>query len=167
MEAAVKTTGVEARRMETKLVEEIKFTGKVPRAGTEPPSDAVILYHSLVRDGGLPDGYEAPFVSLYEGAVPAAARIQRRLANVDEMASALRLHKWKMEQSWQASEYKTVTDQFLLASLSAPRKFKSRLQRSQYQGRTHVKRPKTQNATAGSVVWPTCSQARPHPWDKS
>ena len=56
------------------------------------------------------------------------------MSKVDEMTSALRLHKWKMEQDRQAAEYKTVTDQFLLASLTAPRKFKSRLHQSQYQG---------------------------------
>ena len=48
-------------------------------APTEVPPEVVILYHTLVRDDALPDGYEQEFATLPMVIAPAAASEQRRM----------------------------------------------------------------------------------------
>ena len=98
-----------ARREGKVVVDALPWSGgdKVPNVGVAPP-DSVVLYHTIVRDGAVPECFERDFGKLAEVIEPAANKVQKRLAQTDNMSAAVLLYP--------------------------PKKYKSRLQLSMYQG---------------------------------
>ena len=103
---------------------------------TRPLTDRLVLYHTLVADGCIPPGYEVEFCSLGPSPESVARRQNNRVAPVTNVTASGLLREHHPEKKRQAKETKTSADQFLLAAETAPRRFKSRLQRSSSTGPT-------------------------------
>ena len=58
-----------------------------------PPADIDVLYHTLVRDGALPKGFEREFATLATVITAAAERERRRMANFGNVEAAVWLHE--------------------------------------------------------------------------
>ena len=58
-----------------------------------PPADIDVLYHTLVRDGALPRGFEREFATLATVITAAAERERRRMANFGNVEAAFWLHE--------------------------------------------------------------------------
>ena len=58
-----------------------------------PPAGIDVLYHTLVRDGALPKGFEREFATLATVITAAAERERRRMANVGNVEAAVWLHE--------------------------------------------------------------------------
>ena len=96
--------------------------------------DTVLLYRTLVADGGLPLGFEVEFSTLgpiLESVAQQQGRRVRELSNKD--AAVLPRHQKALGEK-HAKEVKTSADQFLRAVEMPPRRDKSRLQRTLYAG---------------------------------
>ena len=116
-------------------------TAKVQKVQADPlehrsqqPSDFLILYHSLVRDGVLPQGFGEAFSGLQQAANLAADRQDITASRVSNLQSS----GWIQARSKQAAQLtkleKTASDQFLLAADKAPRRFRAKFQQGLYQG---------------------------------
>ena len=102
----------------------------------EPPEDVVILYHTLVRDGALPEGCEREFATLAKVIAPAAAREQRRMASLGNVQAAVWLHDHEKRKREEEKVVQQTEAQFQWAASERPRKFSSRLEKSLYDGPT-------------------------------
>ena len=94
-------------------------------------------------------GYEQEFTRMAAATELAAARVQRRLAQTDNMSPVVRLHHFESKSRQKHDEVRTSTDQFLLAAMDAPQKYTSRLQKSRYQGSSARKEAEAMDAVAG------------------
>ena len=88
---------------------------------TSPPSDVVVLDHTLVQDGALPSGYESDFAVLEPYIFPGADRQLRRLARLDNVSASVALHHFEKELAQREQVEKKATEQFL-RQLSTNRK---------------------------------------------
>ena len=133
-EAAVKKflRDASADFLHTAKVQKVQATQQV-HSQQEPP-DFLILYHSLVRDGVLPQGFGEAFSSLEQTENLAADRQDATASRVSNLQSA----GWIDARNKQAAQLtkleKTATDQFLLAADKAPRRFRAKFQQGVNQG---------------------------------
>ena len=98
--------------------------------------DKVLLYRTLVADGGLPPRLEVEFSTLGPILESAAQRQGRRIRELSNMEAAVLLRQQKALGEKHATEVKTSADQFLRAAVMPPRRYKSSLQRTLYAGPT-------------------------------
>ena len=98
--------------------------------------DIVLLYRTLVADGGLPPGFEAELFTLGPILESAAQRQGRRIRELTNLDAAVLLEDQKAQQKKNAKEVKTSADQFSRAAELPPRRYKSRLQRTLHAGPT-------------------------------
>ena len=99
---------------QTAKVQKVQATQQAHRQ-QEPP-DFLILYHSLVRDGVLPQGFGEAFSSLEQTANLAADRQDVIAARVSNLQSAGWIDARNRQAAQQTKLEKTATDQFLLAA---------------------------------------------------
>ena len=102
----------------------------------EPPEDIVILYHTLVRDGAIPGGYEQEFSTLARAIAPGAAREQNRVARHGNVEAAVWLHEREKRKHEEGQLEQQTSAQFQWAASERPRMFRTRLERSLYAGPT-------------------------------
>ena len=104
----------------------------------QEPSDFLILYHFLVRDRGLPQGFGEAFSNR-------AADWQDITAS---RVSNLQSSGWILERNKEAAQLtkleKAATHQFLLAAVKAPRRFRAKFQQKS------VPRPERQERGRGN-----------------
>ena len=117
--------------------------------------DIVVLYRTLVADGGLPSGYEKEFSALGPVLETAAQRQDRRLHELSNMEASILLKQYKSQEEMRGKDAKTSADQFLLAAEMPPRRYMSRLQRSLYAGPTARKDAK-KKGPVGWKCWEPC-----------
>ena len=108
-------------------------TAKVQKVQATPP-DFLILYHSLVRDGVLPQVFGEAFSSLEQTANLAADRQDVIAASVSSLQSVGWIDARNRQVAQLTKLEKTATDQFLLAADKAPRRFRAKFQQGLYQG---------------------------------
>ena len=106
------------------------------RSEDVPPEDIVILYHTLVRDGALPEGFECEFATLARVIEPAAAREQRRMANFGHVEAAVWLHDREKRKHEKEKVEQQAAAQFECAAGERLRKYRTRLERSLFDGPT-------------------------------
>ena len=105
-------------------------TSVVPPPVSDPiPTNAQLLYWTLVDDGALPNGYLSHFITLMNSVEAAAAR-QARVTFLNNPQADLLIHEF--HQNWRkvAVLEKTAADVFAQAFALPPRKYKTRLERS-------------------------------------
>ena len=108
---------------------------RIQQAQADLP-DTVLLYRTLVADGGLPPGFEAEFSTLGPTLGSAAQRQGRRIRELSNLGAAVLLRQPKALGEKHAKAVKSSADQFLQAAEMPPRRYKSRLQRTLYAGPT-------------------------------
>ena len=128
---------------------------------TSPPSDVVVLYHTLVQDGALPSGYESEFAALEPYIFPEAERQLRQLARLDNVSASIALHHFGKERAQMEQVEKKATEQFLAAALNKPKVYKTRLQKSFYE--TSTARRDTEEAERVRWVSELCTLLRGTP----
>ena len=94
--------------------------------------DIVLMYCTLVADGGLPSGVW-DWIRNW--------KLQRNVktggsVNSSNMEASILLKQYKAQEEKRVKDAKTSADQFLLAAEMQPRRYMSRLQRSFYAGPT-------------------------------
>ena len=85
--------------------------------------DIVLLYRTLVADGGLPPGFEAEFSTLGPILESAVQRQGRRIRELSNMEATVLLRQQKALGEKNAKEVKTSADQFLRAAEMPPRRY--------------------------------------------
>ena len=101
-----------------------------------PPSDVVVLYHTLVQDGALPSSYESDFAAL------GPYILLKWIGNSGSWHGLTMFqHLWpciifEKERTQMEQVEKKATEQFLAAALNKPKVYKTRLQRSFYETST-------------------------------
>ena len=103
------------------------------------PSDFAFLYFTLLSDGAVPAGFLDDFLKLEIPASKAAARLIKLNASISDTEAELSLEREKRIKLACARESTAACDQLLVAADIKPRRFKSRLQRSCYEGPTASK----------------------------
>ena len=97
------------------------------------PPDILLLYWTLVADGTVLPGYQRQFLELETGIKQAADRTNRRFSQEDNMSAAVWLHRESEAEKTRTT--KQAVDQFMLASLDRPARFKCRWQQQFFEGR--------------------------------
>ena len=95
----------------------------VPTVVMRPPTDIIVLYHTLVAD------YEQEFRS-FGLVIESSARRRDNLARLTNVQASLRLNELNKQNAEQAKEIKTSADQLLLAAETAPRQKRRRGERT-------------------------------------
>ena len=126
-----------------------------------PPSDVVVLYHTLVQDGALPSGYESDFAALEPYICPEADGQLRQLAWLDNVSASIALHHFENERAQMKQVEKKATEQFLAAALNKPKVYKTVLHRSFYE--TSTARRDTEEAERVRWVSELCMLLRGTP----
>ena len=111
------------------------------RSHTSGPSisgaqDFAFLYFTLLSCGAVPAGFLDDFLKLEIPARKAAARLIKLNASISDAEAELSLERKKRMKLACARESTATCDQLLVAADIKPRRFKSRLQRSCYEGPT-------------------------------
>ena len=124
-----------------------------------PPSGRVTLVRTVVQGGALPDGYELQFSTLMDYST---SRVQRKMATIDNTEAAVWLHRCEQKLFERRQEY-TASNQLLMAASGRPRKHRTLLQRTVYDGpnaRRHTEDDKRKIWVDVFIVW---SLALSHP----
>ena len=88
--------------------------------------DIILLYHTLVRDGALPSGYEREFASLGPTLKEGAERQCRRDAQISNEEAAVLFHDFHRQRNKAAAAQKSAEEQFLAAARDKPRSYRTR-----------------------------------------
>ena len=91
-----------------------------------PPPDMLLLYWTLVAEGAVPSGYEDEILELGTGIKQASDRLNRRSTQEDNLSAAVWLHRYRESEAKEVKLTKQAVDQFMLASLDRPARFKCR-----------------------------------------
>ena len=126
------------------------------------PSDAQILYWTLVDDGALPDGFIEDIVRLMESVESAAAR-QARMTFLDNPEADLFVHNFHRNQRRAATVEKSTADMFAQAVALPPRRYKTRLERTLFSGPTPRKDAEEQERSRWILVLATLLMDTPTP----
>ena len=99
-------------------------------------SDGELLYQTLAHDGALPDGL-LPSLSPFSTALGASATSNiRTLPSMSNPSAVLWLHQHRQAKKQEEKNVKQASDQFLLAIGDRPRKYRTRLERTLFDGLT-------------------------------
>ena len=98
------------------------------------PPDILLLYWTLVKDGVLLRGYESQFAILETAILKGARRALKRTAGSDNFTAAVWLHRRNLHCQQKEQSKRLAVDQFLLAALDCPSKFRARWQEKYYDG---------------------------------
>ena len=98
------------------------------------PPDILLLYWTLVKDGVLPRGKESQFAILETAILKGAQRALKRTAGSDNLTAAVWLHQTNLQSQQKQHSERLAVDQFLLAALDRPSKFRARWQEKYYDG---------------------------------
>ena len=98
------------------------------------PPDILLLYWTLVKDGVPPRGYESQFAILETAILKGARRALKRTAGSDNLTAAVWLHQRNLQSQQKQHSERLAVDQFLLAALDRPSKFRARWQEKYYDG---------------------------------
>ena len=107
-----------------------------PSAPSSELPHFTLLYHTLVHDGALPLGYLREFMSLEAPARRAANRMQASAAAVSDSIASTALDALRRESVHRASIEKSIADQLVIAAELRPKRFRTRWQRTVYDGPT-------------------------------
>ena len=107
---------------------------RMQRKGLQQISD--VLYHTQVRDGALPKGFEREFATLATVITAAAERERRRMANFGNVEAAVWLHEREKRKLVVEQVQQQTSAQFDWAAAERPRKYRSRLERMLFDGPT-------------------------------
>ena len=99
------------------------------------PSDAQLLYWTLVDDQVVPDGFLSDFERLMAVVDTASVR-QARASFMDNPQAALYLHELAKTKESENKKAKSADDQFALAFNAKPKKYRTRFERTLYSGPT-------------------------------
>ena len=99
------------------------------------PSDAQLLYWTLVDDQVVPDGFLSDFERLM-AVVNGASDRQARASFMDNPQAALYLHELAKSKESENKKAKSADDQFALALNTKPKKYRTRFERTLYSGPT-------------------------------
>ena len=110
-------------------------TGPSGSSGPSIPR-ALLLYWTLVDQGILPPDFEEDFMKFGEAWQEAAESDDERKRSWTNVSAALGLAERKRGLESSKKEEKQAKDQFLLAATQRPLRFRSRLQKLQYEGAT-------------------------------
>ena len=99
------------------------------------PSDAQMLYWTLIDDGSVPDGFLADFMVSMRSVESTAAR-KTRATFLDNPQADLFVHEFHKKKSGVATEEKSSADAFSQAYALPPRRYKTRLERTPFSGPT-------------------------------
>ena len=99
------------------------------------PSDAQLLYWTLVDDGALPDGYLPHFVLLMNSVEAEAAR-QASPSFLGNPQADLFVHKFHQNKNGEATQERSAADVFAQAFALPPKRYKTRLERTLCSGPT-------------------------------
>ena len=102
----------------------------------QPPEDIVVLYQTLVRDGPLPARYEQEFATQAKVIAPVAAREERMMANFGNVEAAVWLHDREKGKYEEEEVVQQTAAQFQWAAGERPRRYRTLLGRSLYDGPT-------------------------------
>ena len=98
-------------------------------------SDPEHLYRTLVQEGLVPRGFSDAFDNFYKVVDTAAQRTYRKLSKIDNVSSAVSLHKAQKQQN-ESPRSITPASVFQPIPPAAPLLFKSRLERARCTGPT-------------------------------
>ena len=98
------------------------------------PPDILLLYWTLVKDGVLQGGYESQFTLLETAILKGARRTLKRTAGSDNLTAAVWLHQRNLQSKQKERSERLAVDQFLLAALNRPSKFRASWQEKYYDG---------------------------------
>ena len=98
------------------------------------PPDILLLYWTVVKDGVLPRGYESQLAILETAILKGARRALKRTAGSDNFTVAVWLHQRNLHSQQKEQSKRLAVDQFLLAVLDRPSKFRARWQEKHYDG---------------------------------
>ena len=106
-------------------------------------SHFTLLYFTLVQDGALPLGYLQEFISLEAPARRSANRLQASAVAVSDSAASMTLVALRRESEHRASVEKSIADQLVIAAEMRPKRFRTKWQRTVYDGPTARKDAET------------------------
>ena len=112
--------------------EEIGQSQSVVMDSVLAPPDILLLYWTLVKDGVFPRGYESLFALLETAILKGARRALKQTAGSDNLTAALWLHQRNLQSQQKERSERLAVDQFLLAALDRPSKFRARWQEKFY-----------------------------------
>ena len=101
---------------------------------SQPPPDFLLLYWSLVADQAVPAGYEKDFATLETAVQRASDSSVRKASRVDSISASIWLHCYHEAAAKAAKILKRSEDQFLLAALEKPARFRCRWQQQYFEG---------------------------------
>ena len=126
-----------AEQLSSSFQSPVKASGSISirAAQSDPAAPAILLlYWTLVKDGVLPGGFEAQFALLETAILRGAKRALNRAAGSDNLTAAVWLHQRSLQDKQKERSERLAVDQFLLAALERPSKFKARWQEKYYDG---------------------------------
>ena len=100
----------------------------------QPPPDFLLLCWSLVADQAVPAGYEKDFATLETAVQRASDSSVRKASRVDNISASIWLHSYHEAAAKAAKILKRSEDQFLLAALEKPARFRCRWQQQCFEG---------------------------------
>ena len=90
------------------------------------PPDIHLLYRTLVKDGVLPGGCESQFTIPETAILKGARRALKRTAGSDNLTAAVWPHQRNLQSQQKEHSGRLGVDQFLVAALDRPSKFRAR-----------------------------------------
>ena len=92
--------------------------------------DIVVLYHTLVEDRALRDGFEKEFSSLGPVFDDTVDRQRRKNAAIDNKQAVVLLHDFHWQHRRSSEAAKSAVDQFVATARDKPREYRTRLRPS-------------------------------------
>ena len=157
----VEISAMDERPVESTLMDPSNHNSSYSTQPSATPSDAQVLYWTLVDDGALPDGFLEDFVLLMQSVESAAAR-QARTTFLDNPQADLFVHEFHKSQRLAATEEKSTADMFAQAVALPPRRYKTRLERTLFSGPTPRKDAEEQERSRWILVLATLLMDTPH-----
>ena len=99
----------------------------------------LLLCWTLVDQGTMPSGFDREFTAFSDHWEAAAERDDEKKSRLDNVKAAVELHSKKKLKQARDDRDRHSQDQFMLAPIEKPTRFRTRLQRVQYEGASRRK----------------------------
>ena len=120
------------------------------------PTDALLLYWTLVSDNAVPPGHEKEFAALEPAIQRASVADIRRSTSMCNVSSAVWLHQREERLNSTFRLKKLSEDQFLLAAQTRPTRFRAKWQKLYCDGPTARRVPRKHSEANGWRSWHPC-----------